>query len=305
MKPLEAADILDLESYEAVRDAYRARVIEHKRARRVALGDRVTLVFEDRETVRYQIQEMTRIERIEDPEKVQHEIDVYNGLLPGSGELSATLFIEIPGLAQIRPELDRLLGIDECVFLEIGADDRGAGAQRAPERVQATFDAKQMEEDRISAVHYVRFALSREQHGRLARGEPAALVVEHGAYGARAPLDDATRASLLRDLNDDPPELLDAAAARSAAQPEPAYEDDVLRVVLPTRRKRAHHYVVEPKQRVARLGDLADDTVRALFERARLLAVELGEQGIAARIVCEVDPKGTRPVCVQVVSAER
>ena len=95
MKPLALGEIVGIDAYEAERDAYRARVVAAKRARRLAVGDRVMLLFENRETVRFQVQEMMRIERIRAPEKVQHELDVYNALVPGDGELSATMFIEI------------------------------------------------------------------------------------------------------------------------------------------------------------------------------------------------------------------
>ena len=113
MKPLSASDIAGLAEYEALRPAYREAVIAHKRPRRVPVGDKVTLVFEDRETLRFQIQEMLRIERTSRHQDVQHELDTYNELLPGERQLSATLFVEITDRDQIRSELDRLIGIDE------------------------------------------------------------------------------------------------------------------------------------------------------------------------------------------------
>ncbi len=120
MKPLTLDEILDLDRYEEIRDVYRRRVIAHKRDRRIAVGERVGIVFEDRETLRYQVQEMIRIERIRAAEKVQNELDTYNELMPGEDELSATLFIEVPDLKQVRAELDRLIGIDEHVALILG-----------------------------------------------------------------------------------------------------------------------------------------------------------------------------------------
>jgi hypothetical protein len=190
VKPIRLDDVLDLTAYELQRDAYRARLIALKRPRRVAVGDRLTFLFENRDTVLFQVQEMARAERMVKPEAIQHEIDVYSELLPPAHGLSATLMVEIDDRSRIRPELDRLIGIDEHVFLEIGGD-----------RVQAEFDPKQFEQDRISAVQYVRFRLGPDLARRFAEGrEPVALCVEHPNYRASAPIQGETRDSLARDL---------------------------------------------------------------------------------------------------------
>src|SRR5438067_11012436 len=102
MKPLTASDIKNLQDYELERPEFRARVIDLKNRRRVALGPLVTLLFENRDTVRFQVQEMLRVERIVKPDKVEHELEVYNELLPGPGEVAATLFIEITDQAEIQ-----------------------------------------------------------------------------------------------------------------------------------------------------------------------------------------------------------
>jgi hypothetical protein len=201
MKPVSLEEILPLEEFLAVREELRRAVIAHKRARRVAVGDRVTLLFEDRETVRWQVQEMCRVERITDPEAVQHELDTYNELVPGENELSATLFIEITEAPAIRPELDRLLGIDEHVALVVGE-----------EPVRAAFDTRQLTEDRISAVHYLRFRLTPEQARRFA--DPAVrrrLRIDHPSYEAETELGSETRRSLGQDLVGDTPSLLPSA----------------------------------------------------------------------------------------------
>ena len=117
MKRLTLEDVVGLDAYDALRGAYRDAIIAHKRERRLAIGENVTLLFEDRETLRFQVQEMLWVERIADPDKIQHELDVYNELMPGEGELSATLFVEITDAERIRPELDRLISIDEHVAL--------------------------------------------------------------------------------------------------------------------------------------------------------------------------------------------
>jgi hypothetical protein len=203
---LTRADLLDLESYERARPAYRKAIIGLKRLRRVGVGDRVSLVFESRETLRFQVQEMLRVERIHEPERIQHELDVYNQLLPGPGELSATLFIEITEPTRVRPELDRLVGIDEHVSLVLGEPQEA-------ERIRACFDPDQMEEDRISAVQYVRFSLEPNQVEKLARTDiPARICIDHPSYRAEAQLPDATRRELVDDLRGGGPSLL---------QPEP------------------------------------------------------------------------------------
>lgn len=203
MKPLAPEDLLDLESYQRARDDYLEAIIAHKRQRRLAVGDCVTLLFEDRETLRFQVQEMLRVEHIRDPQAVQRELDVYNELMPGERELSATLFIEITDAPRIRPELDRLIGIDEHVVLRLG---EGASAGEIPAR----FDPKQFEDDRISAVQYVRFPFTPEQVERFADPSvPARVHIHHPSYRREAALQGAMRESLVRDLRGEPPVLLD------------------------------------------------------------------------------------------------
>ena len=190
MRPVRREELLDLVAYEKSRDAYLAKTIEYKRSRRVHVGDRLTFIFENRETVRFQIQEMLRAERAVKEEKIEDELAVYNELVPGANELSATLMIEITESKSIRGELDRLIGIDEHVFLEVG-----------PNSVQATFDPKQFEEERISAVQYVRFPLGPDLARAFADlSVPVRLRVAHPNYRHSLALDGATRASLAADL---------------------------------------------------------------------------------------------------------
>jgi DNA-directed RNA polymerase subunit K/omega len=212
MKPLVLGEIVDIDAYEPLRDAYRARVVAAKRARRMAVGDRVMLLFENRETVRFQVQEMLRVERIRAPEKVQHELDVYNELVPRDDELSATLMIEITEPGAIRAELDRMLGIDACVFLVLGDAANAV-------RVRARFDSSQLEDDRISAVHYLRFPLSPEAITRLRDPAIAAqIAIDHDHYRVVAALPHALRASLVADLDADPTPLLAPAPGTAVTQ---------------------------------------------------------------------------------------
>lgn len=193
MKRIQIEDVMDLVAYERIREEFRARIIELKRPRRISVGDRLTFVFENRDTVQFQVQEILRAERLVKEEQIQAELDIYNELIPGAHELSATLMIEIPEMARIREELDRLIGIDEHVRLDVGGTT-----------VHASFDPKQFEEDRISAVQYVRFPLGPELAARFADlAVPVALGVAHPNYRASAVIEGASRESLVLDLKPD------------------------------------------------------------------------------------------------------
>jgi hypothetical protein len=193
LKPIAIEDLQNLHEYELNRTEFRQQVINLKKRRRVALGPLMTLVFENRDTVRFQIQEMLRVERIVRPDKIAEEIAVYNDLLPGPGELAATLFIEVTDQSQVQPTLDRFIGLDEPgkVFLR-------AGEREYP----AFFAPGQSREDRISAVHYIRFPLGEEGRRALegASGGRAVLAVRHGGYEAETVFSPETVEELLKDL---------------------------------------------------------------------------------------------------------
>jgi hypothetical protein len=192
LKPLSLSDIQNLHDYELSRPQFRQRVIEVKKRRRVPLGPLMTLVFENSDTVRFQVQEMLRVERTVRPDKVEEELVVYNELLPGPGEVAATLFIEVTDPAQVQPVLDRFVGLDEPGRLHLSVGD---------EKFPARFAPGQSREDRISAVHYIRFALGDSGRAGLAAGRPAALSVDHGGYSARTVLSAETVSELLHDLD--------------------------------------------------------------------------------------------------------
>ena len=194
MTPLTPTDLANLHEYELERAAFRGRVIELKARRRVPLGPLMTVVFENRDTIRFQIQEMLRVERIVQPDKILHELETYNELLPGPGEVAATLFIEVTDPARVQPVLDGFVGLDETGHLRLLI-----GATAYP----ALFAAGQSREDRISAVHYIRFRPGREGRAALAAGAEAALEVAHGDYRGRQPLTRETVGELLRDLGED------------------------------------------------------------------------------------------------------
>ena len=195
---IQLKDVLNFFEYEKVRAGMRGRVIDLKRVRRVSVGEHLSFVFENRDTVLFQIQEMCRVERITDDARVQDEIDVYNALLPGPGELSATLFIEITDKDQIQAVLDRFIGIDAgaidvgpTVWIQVGREFA----------VPGEFEAGHSDDERgkLSAVHFVRFAFPPEAVRAFANS-PVHLVVDHPAVRARVELPAETKAQLLEDL---------------------------------------------------------------------------------------------------------
>ena len=197
MKKIRIEDLKNLHEYELIRDDWRKDVIAAKARRRVLVGPTMSLVFENRLTVLHIIQEMCRAERIAKLEAVQHEIDVYNELLPDPGEVAATLMVEITEEGRIQPELDRLVGLSSGRHLFLDLGDR---------RVPARFLEGQGREDRISAVQYLRFPLGSDPATREALdggNVPATLRVTHPAYEAAAELSRETRRALARDLAPD------------------------------------------------------------------------------------------------------
>ena len=198
MRKVDVSEIKDLTAYEKVRAAMRARNIEHTRDRRLSVGDNLTFLFESRETVLFQIQEMVRTERIVDEARIKDEVEAYNALVPQAGELSATLFIEIPELIrmappQVREEVNRFQGLDRdgVIWIAIAPDLK----------LPARFEEGHSSEEKMSAVHYVRFAVSPAARAALADASRAAsMVVSHPNYKAQAALPGALRAELLKDL---------------------------------------------------------------------------------------------------------
>lgn len=192
MMKLTLDDIADLRAYERERASFRSHVIDLKKRRRVAVGPFVTVVFENRDTIRFQIQEMARAERILTDEGIQAELDVYNPLIPEPGSLSATLFIELTSKDELMEWLPKLVGIERGVELRIG--DEVARARPDPEH------ERQLTRDTITAsVHYVHFDLSPEQVERFATSD-VRVAIAHENYAYETPLAKATTESLLDDL---------------------------------------------------------------------------------------------------------
>lgn len=190
MSPIERSEILPLGEYEAIRERFRARVIEEKRQRRAKLGEHMSVIFENRDTVLLQIQEMLRTERITREDGILHEITTYNELVPGADELSMTLFIEVADKAQRDPLLEACVGMEERVFFEIEGE-RVAAIAAEKAGAKAT---------RTTAVQYYKIPLGPLAAKLTSGAQSVAVVLDHPAYRARAELGAEMRAELTRDL---------------------------------------------------------------------------------------------------------
>jgi hypothetical protein len=186
-------DIADLRAYEREREEFRDRVIALKKKRRIGVGPVVTLVFENRDTVRFQIQEMARAERMLTDEAIQTEIDIYNPLIPEPGQLCATMFIELTSKDELMTWLPKLVGIERAVELRLGD---GTVVPCIPE---AAHEAQLTREEITASVHYVTFVLTPEQVAAFAAG-PVTLAVAHPDYDEATELSEDTVAELLTDL---------------------------------------------------------------------------------------------------------
>ncbi len=192
MTILSRADLYSLETYAIERAAFRAKVMAHKQARKLSLGSHITLLFEDRLTVHYQIQEMLRIERIFEPGAIQDELDAYNPLIPSGSDLKATMLIEYPDADIRQRELVRLCGIEDRLFAEV--DRHGRATTHADEDIDRSVGQK------TAAVHFLRFAFSAQQIAELRAGATLTFGIDDKRMLLRAEVDGATRDALLRDF---------------------------------------------------------------------------------------------------------
>jgi hypothetical protein len=189
-------DIADLRAYEREREAFRAHIIALKKRRRVHVGPVVTLVFENRDTIRFQIQEMARVEKLISDEAIEGELRAYNPLIPEPGSLSATLFIELTSEPALREWLPRLVGIEQSVELRIGAEDDAMVVRCTPD----ADHEKQLTRDEITAsVHYIHWDLTPEQVEAFATA-PVRVAVRHPEYDHETALSAEAHAELLADL---------------------------------------------------------------------------------------------------------
>ena len=185
--------LMSLETYARERNAFRAKVLEHKKRRKVHLGEHVALDFEDELTIRYQVQEMLRIERIFEDQGIQGELDAYNPLIPDGSNWKATMLIEYPDADERRRMLAQLKGIERRVWVQVEECERVFAI--------ADEDLERENDEKTSSVHFLRFELSAAMRERLRRGARVTAGVDHPAYRASAELAPDTRSALAADLS--------------------------------------------------------------------------------------------------------
>ena len=193
MPVIQRDSLMTLEAYAKARKEFRARVLAHKKPRTVHLGEHITLIFEDELTLRYQIQEMLRIEKAFEEEAIQDELDVYNPLVPDGSNFKATMLIEYENVEERRVALMRLKGVEDCVWVAVDGCARVLAI--------ADEDLPRSNEVKTSAVHFLRFELSPDMVAAMKRGAALAVGVDHPACTVQIPkVDAATRDALAADL---------------------------------------------------------------------------------------------------------
>ena len=185
-------DLFSLEQYARNRQEFRAKVMAHKDERRVALGENANLYFEDALTMQYQVQEMLRLERIFEPEKIQEELDSYNPLIPNGSNWKATFMLEYPEEAERKVALGKLIGIDEAVWMQVG--------ELARVRPISNEDLERDTAEKTAAVHFMRFELTPEMVAAVKTGAAIHAGIDHANYQVTIEVPQAARASLALDL---------------------------------------------------------------------------------------------------------
>jgi hypothetical protein len=194
MNKLTVEDLMGLERYARERPAFRTRVLEHKRDRQIAVGPNVTWLFEDRLTMQYQVQEMLRVERIFEPEGIEEELGSYNPMIPDGSNWKATLLIEYPNEAERRHKLTQLKGIEDRCWVQVTGQERVFAI--------ADEDLERENDEKTSAVHFLRFELSPAMISALRDGAELAVGIDHPQYNHTIqPVRAAIRTSLLVDLS--------------------------------------------------------------------------------------------------------
>ena len=191
--PITADSLMTLEAYAKARKDIKAQIIPHRRLRSVTLGEHITVQFEDEKTIRYQIQEMLRIEKTFEEAGIQDELDAYNPLLPDGANFKATMLIEYDDVEERRHALARLKGIERRVWIEVEGEPKVFAI--------ADEDLDRETAEKTSAVHFLRFELTPAMVGALKRGSALGMGIDHPEYQARIPsVPEQTRAALIADL---------------------------------------------------------------------------------------------------------
>lgn len=195
MEKLSISNILPLEQYAKMRAEFRQRVMAHKKARRVALGDSAALYFEDLLTMQYQAQEILRVERISEEDAVNEEIETYNDLIPDGDNWKATFMLEYPDADIRRQALQKLIGVENCLYMRT--------ASLARLFAIADEDLPRSTEEKTSSVHFMRFPLAKDHALAIRAGAPVWLGVDHAHLQIEVALAPETQASLAADLSDE------------------------------------------------------------------------------------------------------
>ncbi len=193
MSKLSHTDLFSLEEYSRIRPDFRAKVIDHKKNRRVVIGEHAALYFEDALTMQYQIQEMLRIEKIFEADGIQDELDVYNPLIPDGQNWKATFMVEFSDVEERKVALARFIGIEQALWIQVDGYDRVHAI--ANEDLDRTTDEK------TSAVHFVRFELTSEMVSAAKKGAAITAGITHPEYDEKTVLSQAVRESLVGDLH--------------------------------------------------------------------------------------------------------
>ncbi|MFZ5555341.1 MAG: DUF3501 family protein [Pseudomonadota bacterium] len=193
MAAISRDSLMTLEAYAKARPEFRARVMEHKKSRKVRLGEHITLIFEDELTIRYQVQEMLRAEKIFEEEGIEDELSAYNPLIPDGSNWKATMMIEYPEVAERTRMLAKLVGIEDRVWVQV------QGCERVHPIADEDLDRDTAE--KTSSVHFLRFELDPNMVRALKGGASLSMGVDHPVYSASVdPVDPSVRASLVNDL---------------------------------------------------------------------------------------------------------
>ncbi len=193
MTPLSRTDLMSLEEYSQQRGDFRQKIMMHKKPRQIALGENLTLYFEDRLTIQYQVQEMLRIEKVFEAAGIEDELSAYNPLIPDGNNWKATMMLEYTDVEARKRALAMLIGIEDTIWVQVGDNDKVYAI--------ADEDLERDTDEKTSSVHFMRFQLSPEMVGEACHGGTIKMGVTHQNYAFELQLDEISRQALVADLD--------------------------------------------------------------------------------------------------------
>ena len=193
MDKLKKSDLYSLENYAVIRDEFRAEVMKHKKLRYIQLGENLRLLFEDRMTMQYQVQEMLRIEKIFEAEGIEEELDAYNPLIPDGQNLKAVMMIEFSDVEERKGALAKLIGVEREIWLQVEGFDKVYPISNE--------DLDRETDEKTSSVHFMRFEFLSEMIAALKEGAVMKAGVDHPEYQYQVTIDDPVRQSLVADFD--------------------------------------------------------------------------------------------------------